>query len=142
MKTLVHLAMALAAIFTSTGGWSQTSLEVSVKNIRNTNGSIRVALFTNAEDFLKKAVKNKVLKVEGSEMTVLFEGLEPGDYAISIIHDENDNGGLDSNAIGIPREGFGFSNNARGMFGPPSFEKAKITLNSGANTTTISLVNL
>ena len=55
--------------------------------------------------------------------------LAPGKYAISIIHDENNNDKLDTNFIGIPKEGFGFSNNPRIMFGPPSFEKASFEIN-------------
>jgi len=104
------------------------SLEINVNNIKSKKGSIRLGLFTTKEDFLKNAVERKVLKPEGKEITVIFENLPPGDYALSVIHDENDNGELDSNSVGIPKEGFAFGNNAFGSFGPPSFEKAKITV--------------
>ena len=102
------------------------SIEINVNNIKSGKGSIRLGLFTTKEDFLKNAVARKVLKPEGKEITVIFENLPPGDYALSVIHDENDNGELDSNKLGIPKEGFAFGNNAFGSFGPPSFEKAKI----------------
>lgn len=105
-----------------------TSLEVNVNNIKSKKGSIRVGLFANENDFLKNAVEGKVVKVSGDEVTVVFENLKPGDYALSIIHDENENGELDSNALGIPKEGFAFGNNSMGSFGPPSFEKAKIEI--------------
>jgi len=105
-----------------------TTLEVNVNNIKAQKGSIRVGLFSNETDFLKNAVEGKVVKVSGSEVTVVFENLKAGDYAVSVIHDENENGELDSNAFGIPKEGFAFGNNSMGAFGPPSFEKAKVEL--------------
>lgn len=54
-----------------------------------------------------------------------ISGLPPGDYAISAIHDENDNKKLDKSFIGMPTEGVAFSNNAKISFGPPKFEKAR-----------------
>ncbi len=104
------------------------SLEVNVNNIKSQKGSIRVGLFTSEKDFLKNAVKGKVVKATGSEATVLFENLQPGEYALSVIHDENENGELDTNMFGIPKEGFAFGNNSMGTFGPPSFQKAAILI--------------
>lgn len=62
--------------------------------------------------------------------SVQFDGLSPGSYAISIVHDENANGRMDA-FLGIPREGFGFSGNAAPRLGPPSFREAPIELKSG-----------
>ena len=104
------------------------SLEVNVHNIKSHKGSIRVGLFDSETDFLKNAVEGKVVKASGREITVIFENLAPGEYALSVIHDENENGELDSNAFGVPKEGFAFGNNAMGPFGPPSFEKAKMKI--------------
>jgi uncharacterized protein (DUF2141 family) len=56
-----------------------------------------------------------------------------------VIHDENDNGKLDSGTFGIPREGFGFGNDAMGTFGPPSFKKASITVEQGKISISISM---
>jgi uncharacterized protein (DUF2141 family) len=107
---------------------AQGKLEVTVRKIKETKGSVRVGLFINEKDFLKKASTGKVVKVTAHEIVVNFEDLQPGDYAISIIHDENENGALDTNMIGIPKEGFAFGNNAMGTFGPPSFQSSKITI--------------
>jgi uncharacterized protein (DUF2141 family) len=101
---------------------------VTVRNIKEAKGTIRVGLFTSEKDFLKKAAEGKVVKANAKEITVVFENLKSGDYAVSVIHDENENGELDSNMVGIPREGFAFGNNAMGAFGPPSFDKAKVSL--------------
>lgn len=118
---------------------AQNKLEISVKNIKELKGTIRVGLFDNEENFLKEAVQGKVVDVNAATMTVVFENLKPGDYALSVIHDENANGDLDTNAVGIPKEGFGFGNDAMGLFGPPSFKKAKITMSEGVLKTVVTL---
>ncbi len=108
--------------------FSQGNIEVKVTNLKSSGGFVRIGLFNNEKGFLKDAVEGKVVGVKGDEVTATFENLKPGDYAISVIHDENDNGELDTNFMGIPKEGFGFGNNAMGAFGPPSFDKAKVTV--------------
>lgn len=115
------------------------SVEVIVKNIKKPKGTIRIGLFTNEKDFMKTPIQGKVVKATGTEVTVIFENLPAGDYAVSVIHDENENGELDSNKMGIPKEGFAFGNNAMGSFGPPSFDKAKITLNGKNIVQTVNL---
>ena len=130
MKTKIYFGIFLVSLFIhATSVLAQTaSLEVKVNNIKSKKGSIRVGLFNTEKDFLKNAVEGKVVKASGDEIMVVFENLQPGDYALSVIHDENENGKLDSNVFGIPKEGFAFGNNAMGSFGPPSFEKAKIAI--------------
>ena len=59
-------------------------------------------------------------------MTAVFEGIPRGTYAVSVLHDENGNGRLDSNVFRIPTEGYGASRDARGTLGPPSFDDAKV----------------
>jgi uncharacterized protein (DUF2141 family) len=128
MKTLTII---LATIISHFAALAQSQLQVSVENIRATKGTIRVGIFNSEDKFLKDAVEGKVVKAD-SRVTVIFENLKPGDYAVSVIHDENENGDLDSNVLGMPTEGFAFGNNAMGLFGPPSFEKAKVTLMNGS----------
>ena len=60
-----------------------------------------------------------------------FSGIAPGAYAVSVFHDENSNGKLDTKFMGIPREGVGASNNARGHFGPPKFDAAAFHFSGG-----------
>lgn len=118
---------------------AQNTIEVTVKNIREVKGSIRVGLFNSDESFLKNALDGKIVKVSAKEVTVVFENLKPGEYAVSVVHDENDNGELDSNIMGIPKEGFAFGNNATGMFGPPDFSKAKVKVEGQKITQVINL---
>jgi uncharacterized protein (DUF2141 family) len=129
--------MALAVILTSASACTlaQGSLTVTVKNIKESKGNIRVGLFTSEEKFLKDAVEGKVVKATGTEVTVEFKNLKSGDYGLSVIHDENENGELDTNLIGMPKEGFAFGNNSMGTFGPPPFEKAKVSIKDKSNVT-------
>ena len=69
-----------------------------------------------------------MIKASGDSITVVFENIKPGKYAVSVIHDANKNKELDKNKLGIPKEGFGFSNNVIGLMGPPTFESAQIDL--------------
>lgn len=121
---VVLLAMILVAPLCSL---AQGTLEVTVTNIKSAKGTIRVGLFTE-KDFLKTAIEGRIVDASKAGVTVLFENVKPGTYGLSIIHDENGNGELDSNKLGVPKEGFGFGNNALGTFGPPPFEKAKIEI--------------
>ena len=127
---------ALIIVFLGLWNVSFAQLEVTIKGIKNDKGNIRVGVFSDEKTFLKHAAFGKVVKATQDQLTI---DLPPGKYAISVIHDENENGELDSNFIGIPKEGFGFANDAMGNFGPPSFEKASITVETGKRTITITL---
>ena len=106
----------------------QTKLQVTVTNIKGHKGVIIVGIFDSDENFLKKPIDGKLAKASGDSITVVFENLKPGKYAVSVLHDANKNKDLDKNKLGIPKEGFGFSNNVLGAMGPPSFERAQIDL--------------
>ena len=100
--------MLLVIVLNSFETFAQSSLEIHVNNIKSKKGSIRFGLFTSEADYLKNPIEKRVIKSTGKDVTVVFENLQPGDYALSVIHDENENGELDSNAFGIPKEGFAF----------------------------------
>jgi uncharacterized protein (DUF2141 family) len=106
------------------------NLTVRIENIKDDQGQVAVALFNNASDFPKKRFQGKVTPAKKGEVEVVFENLPAGDYAISILHDANKDGKMNTNFMGIPKEGYGFSNNVMGTMGPPSFEKAKFKLST------------
>lgn len=81
----------------------------------------------------------KVLPLINKEIIVRIDSLKYGIYAIRVFHDENSNGKLDSNILGIPTEDYGYSNNASSWFGPPSWEKAKFIFNKEELTIEISV---
>lgn len=107
------------------------ALAVEVVGLRNNTGQVGVVLYDSAKGFPDKGkgLRNGISrKIKGKRVRVEFSGLRPGSYAVAILHDENANGEMDFNLIGIPKEGFGFSNDAEVVLGPPSFEDAAFKL--------------
>jgi len=135
MKLLlvIHLLFGLGNLL-----FAQSQLEVIVKNIKNANGNVRVGIFNDEKTFLEKAVYGQVVKSSEGGVTVLFN-IPAGTYAVSVIHDEDEDGDLDSGMFGIPKEGFSFSNDAMGTFGPPSFKKASIAVGTGKISISIGM---
>jgi uncharacterized protein (DUF2141 family) len=127
MKVII---LTLAALGPFGGTLAQQTLTVQIANIKNDEGQIAVALYNSEKDFMKTRYQGKTLKAAKGEVEIIFENIPAGSYSLSVMHDANQNEKLDSNLFGIPKEGFGFSNNAMGTFGPPSFEKAKVEVRS------------
>ncbi|MDC7694380.1 DUF2141 domain-containing protein [Asticcacaulis sp. DXS10W] len=112
-------------------------LIVSVKNVRSSKGQISAQLLkANPDRGVAEAFSGAKVAAVAPETELHFKDLPPGDYCIMLFHDENENGTMDKNLLGIPSEGYGFSNNARGSFGPPKFSQMKFTVVAGkvANT--------
>ena len=130
-KTLKCFCFGLLLMLAAAPMYAQVVLEVTVTNFKDRGGSLVVALFDSEKKFLKHAFATTTLQFEGDSATVVFQDLLPGDYALSAFHDVNDNKRLDTNVLGIPTEGFGFGNNAMGLFGPPTFKSAKIVVKQG-----------
>jgi len=118
-------------------------IHVKVLNIRNSTGTVACALFESGAgfptEFLSSATNIMSIRVRKSQARCTFEDIPPGRYAIGVIHDENMNGKLDTNRLGMPTEGYGFSNNARELFGPPSFSAASFAYDGRMLDLTISL---
>ena len=126
--------MLLAAVVMYSGSaLCQTKLQVTVTHIKGVKGNIMVGIFDSDEKFLKEPLDGRMAKANGDSITVVFENLKPGKYAVSVLHDANKNKDLDKNKLGIPKEGFGFSNNVIGAMGPPSFKRALIDLTPEMN---------
>jgi uncharacterized protein (DUF2141 family) len=124
-KIILFVCMGL---FVRVGYCQTSSITVTIRNIKDSQGSIMVGLYTSEGDFLKKPAYGKAAKANGNEVTVVFDKLPVGDYAISVIHDENDNHDFDRNKLGIPKEGYCFGNNATGKLGPPKYDDVKVSL--------------
>ena len=124
----LKIIMLCALMGYSTRALCQTNLQVTVTNIKGEKGNIMVGIFDSDENFLKEPLEGRMAKADGDSVTVIFENLKPGKYAVSVLHDTNKNKVLDKNKLGLPKEGFGFSNNVIGAMGPPSFERAIINL--------------
>ena len=126
--------------------WTLAELiRVEVSGMRNDKGQIVCALFSSAPDFPKngdKAVAHAKALISHGHSACEFPGVPPGRYAVSVFHDENSNGMMDTNFMGIPREGVGASNNARGHFGPPKFDDAAFQYSGGRLDLTITIAYL
>jgi uncharacterized protein (DUF2141 family) len=118
-------------------------IHVKILNIRNSTGTVACALFESPVgfpiEFLRSATNVMVIKIRKAEARCDFEDIPPGTYAMAVIHDENMNGKLDTNRFGIPKEGYGFSNDAKGWFGPPSFSAASFRYDGRNLDLTMSL---
>ena len=93
------------------------------------------ATFLQGEDFFRAADA----EVEDGKAEIVFEAIPYGTYAVSAVHDENSNGKLDQADFGIPLEAYGFSNNARGQFGPPTFEASAFSFTPDSATVSIEV---
>lgn len=109
-------------------------IHVEIDGLRSDKGQVVCSLFSSASDFPKhtdKAVAHIQSSVSDRHAVCEFPGVASGTYAISVFHDENSNGKMDTNFMGIPREGVGASNNAKGHFGPPKFDAAAFSFPGG-----------
>ena len=97
------------------------SITVVVEGAETNKGQIIFSLFNSADNFLKAPLVNEILPVNMNGQVVFhLKNLSAGTYAISVVYDKDSNGKLNTGFLGIPVELVGFSNNAKGMFGPPS----------------------
>lgn len=123
-------SVLMFAIFTS-HAFAQSpcpGIHVKILSIRNSSGTVACALFDTPDgfpnDYLRMATNVMVIKIRKDQARCDFEDIPSGKYAMAVIHDENMNGKLDTNFLGIPTEGYGFSNDAKGALGAPSFSAA------------------
>jgi uncharacterized protein (DUF2141 family) len=109
-------------------------VEVTVTGMESQEGEVLVALFLGEEgwpDEQAQAFGTRVLPIDGGPGVADFEDVPAGPFAVSVFHDKNGNRQLDTGLFGIPTEDYGFSRDARGTFGPPSFDDARIELKAG-----------
>ncbi|MEX0330772.1 MAG: DUF2141 domain-containing protein [Puniceicoccaceae bacterium] len=105
------------------------SLTVRVTGLSSGQGQVFLSLFNTPDNFLKEPVLEKTLPAgESNSLTVHFPDLQPGTWAVSVFYDKDGNGKMKKGFLGIPKEPVGFSNDAKGSFGPPSFEDATFSL--------------
>lgn len=116
-----------------------SDLTVTVEGIADAKGTIMLGLFDEATYNGDGAVNGANLKVEGASVTATFEGLEPGEYAVRLYHDLNDDGEMNTNPFGMPTEPYAFSNDAKGRFGPAKWDAAKFVVEADGTTHTITM---
>ena len=116
-------------------------LRVRITGLNNDKGRVAVALFASASDFPKqeRALLGELTPIANKTAQVTFRNLRPGLYALAVLHDENQNSKMDFNFLGMPLEGYGFSNDASAMFGPPSFADAAFKLKARPSAVSIKM---
>lgn len=111
-------------------------ITVEVTNLLNTNGKLSIGLYNKNDDTfanMSKYYKSVNLKIDDSKVIYRFKNIPNGTYAVAVVHDENENKELDKNFFGVPKEGYGFSNNIRPSFRGANFEESKFELMSNKN---------
>jgi uncharacterized protein (DUF2141 family) len=146
VRRLFSLLAALSALIEA--GVPQTVspqpivIHVEIERLRNDRGQVVCALYSSSDGFPKngeKALAHATSAIADDRAVCEFSGIAPGTYAISVFHDENSNGKLDTNFLGIPREGVGASNDAKGHLGPPKFDAAAFHFSGGRMTLRIKI---
>jgi len=102
-------------------------LEIDLTGLRNEKGHVLVSLFradVGFPDDPTKAIQKQRVAINKDKAVVKFDSIPNGVYAVAVLHDEDDDMKMDKNFVGIPKEGYGFSNNAIRLTGPPSFKEA------------------
>ena len=106
-----------------------STITLMIEGVDDPVGEIRIAIFDSENRYLENPSLADVVPASQPKIEWQIENLAYGQYAIAVYHDKNKNGKLDTNMLGIPLEEYGFSNNARGRFGPASWSQAKFTVN-------------
>ena len=105
------------------------TLQVEITGFRNFKGNVLVQVYNEEEEVIKAFI----VDFQDKKCNFTLDELPAGKYAIQYFHDENSNRRMESNFMGIPKEGYGFSNNAKGYFGPPKFVDWLFPLNADTN---------
>ena len=131
IKSILTIVGILTASWVlATDGTESSKLTVIIKNLKSQEGNVGITLFDSDEKFLEEGLEEKTVRSSSTGFVeIVFENLPHGTYAISAMHDEDGDGELNTAVFGIPTEPYGFSNDARGKFGPPSFDESKFIIN-------------
>jgi len=135
------VAAALAPLLIGAAASSTSEVGVDIGNLRNAKGTLLLCLSAKSEHFpncTADPAAHKIRVAAGEARGLVFTGVTPGDYALSVMHDENGNGKLDT-TMKIPREGFGFSRNPVVRFGPPVFRDVRFAVPTGASRLSIKM---
>lgn len=121
----------LTLFFTGAIIQAQNTVEVSITDFNNNDGTIYISIYDSEETFLDKGFISKKSEIKNQTASFTFSELVDGEYAISCFHDEDDNGKMNMIMGMIPSEDYGTSNNAPARFGPPKWKDAKFEVKDG-----------
>ena len=125
----LSFAFAAALIFMA-GQASAARISVTISGLHSAQGNVFVGLYATPSKFLNGTQNDAMRRVPASTspITVVFDNLPPGTYAVGAYHDENGNDHLDTNFLGLPEEGYALSNGVRAVTSKPTFQQAAFTV--------------
>ncbi|MBN1524560.1 MAG: DUF2141 domain-containing protein [Spirochaetales bacterium] len=130
-KIMIILTVGLFCLSAVFSQEKTGEIQVTISGLRTAKGKVLCTLYNKADGYPmeeKKALKAAEADIRDGKAVFVFSDLPYGTYAVSVFHDENANYKLDTGLFGIPTEGLGASNDAKGSFGPPQFKDAKVEL--------------
>jgi uncharacterized protein (DUF2141 family) len=136
-RTLLAAALLCGSALNPAVASIDATVRLDISGVRNDKGDVGCLLFSAAEGYPEdhtKALREKHTAIAGDRAVCEFDRLAPGTYAAMVWHDENRNGKMDRNFMGIPQEGYGASNNVRPRFSAPGFKEASFVVSAGAVT--------
>lgn len=140
MSTLVKLLVIIILNTSFANAQEAThNINVEINGLKSSDGQLLVGLYNTETSFLKEQYKANIVTIANNKSVLVFKNVPDGTYAVSFVHDKNSNGKMDKNFMGIPKEDYGCSNNAKGFMGPPKWEDAKFELKGADKSITISL---
>lgn len=133
MKNVLLITLLVAGSFVAKAQHqaSAHTLTVNVTDLKTESG----AVYASLQDTNQKALQSQAAVVQKSNTQLVFQNVPPGTYAVRLFHDENNNKKMDTGLFGIPKEGWGVSNNVKASFGPPKFDAMLFTVNSDKSIT-------
>jgi len=136
------LLLGCFGLLPSIGKGQSVTQSVVIKNLDNKKGSIYIGWYTSEKDFTdgnNTTIKKIVPVQDKQEIAIKFDQVSPGVYAIAVFFDENGNGELDKNFLGIPKEVYGFSNNIIPLTRSATFKEASFIVAASAETIVIKV---
>ena len=129
MQAIIRVGLAAlvaAAAIGTVAAQSANTISVVVDGLRNDKGMVRCGLYNSPVGFREpgKEWKGAAVPISGGKATCVFEDVPPGSYAVAVFHAENNETQIETGMFGKPKQGYGFSRDAKGSFGPPGFDAA------------------
>jgi uncharacterized protein (DUF2141 family) len=134
-------ALALASAVFAANEASAARIVITITGLKSNEGGIYVGLYATPSKFLNGTQVDVMRKVRASTapITVVFDNLRPGTYAVGAYHDENNNDHLDTNFVGLPTEGYALSNGVRAVISKPTFQQAAFTIDDSGAVVTLQI---
>ena len=137
--------MSIVLIVSTRQARAEDLIHVEVVGLHNDIGQVGCSVYSSADGFptdQSKALHSTLTPIKDKKATCDFSGLPAGHYAIAVMHDENSNGKVDRNFMGIPKEGVGASNDAKASMGPPKFDDASFAYGGSRKDMTVRITYL